>query len=128
MLRSCDKLTNNNEEIELEQNNNIQATSFSNVIYHDDTALTNYLNNTLYVTMWFEVYEYLKTKENNEIKESHMEIMMHGRPMEEDLLDFITIIQLNAADNEDKACHHTSNSNSLLSQALVNTYDLFKVV
>jgi hypothetical protein len=50
----------------------------------------------MYTTMWFESHAYFESLENNNMIYKHpkTEIVQHSQRMEEDLLDFITIFEL----------------------------------
>jgi len=89
----------------VESNTTVRATKFNNVNFHDDVSLTEYIDNTNYVTMWFESYEHFGPGDNNELfSPPQTEITLHGRPFEEDLLDFATILELSHHDTIKQAC------------------------
>jgi hypothetical protein len=98
------------------------------VINHDDMALTDYLDNLLYVTMWFETLDYLQTQGHNVNTKPCTERMLHDRPMEEDLLDFITpaIKSLNKEYCQpSKQCSLLSHGQTLHFHSGMNTLDIF---
>jgi hypothetical protein len=93
---------NNSEEILFENDERIRATSLPNINYYDDTSLTAYLDNSLFVSMCFETYEYFKKYNIRDTKDGNF--TLHDRPMEEDLLDFAAIFKLEFTDTVSQAC------------------------
>jgi hypothetical protein len=89
----------------IDQDATVSVTAFNDINYHDDLTPTDYVNNSVYVTMWFKSYDHFGSVRNNEsFSPPQTEITLHDRPFEEDLLNFATIFHLNHLDTVPQAC------------------------
>jgi hypothetical protein len=91
----------NSTDIQLGHDDTLRATDFPNVRYENDVDLTAFLNCSTYSTVWIETYNHFNTPGDSDPK---IEAFMHDRPMEEDLINVATILELNHNDTISKAC------------------------
>jgi hypothetical protein len=87
----------NTSEIVIENDDVVSPTNFTNVNYNNNVTLTEFLNCSLYATIWFETLDTFIPLDHAEPPRT--EAFMHDRPIEEDLLDYAAIFELNNTDS-----------------------------
>jgi hypothetical protein len=80
----------NSTEIQREENDMVRPTAFSNILYQDNTGFTKFLNCNSYTTAWIKTYDHFNPQVNSDPK---IEVFIHDRPVEEDLIDAATIFE-----------------------------------
>jgi uncharacterized protein YdcH (DUF465 family) len=86
----------NTNEIIIENDDTVRPTNLPNVNYENNVTLTKFLTCSLYATIWFETLDTFTPSDYAE--HPRTEAFTHDHPMEEDLLDYATIFELNNTD------------------------------